>query len=67
MSLTSGTTVPARLGSTPDDYARIGVEPARSSRGRTGDRRADEVHVAAPRGRVRRFVASLRGCSEVPS
>jgi hypothetical protein len=35
MSLTSATTVPARLGSTPDDYARIGVEPARSSRGRT--------------------------------
>jgi hypothetical protein len=27
MALTSATTVPARLGSTPDDYARIGVEP----------------------------------------
>jgi hypothetical protein len=27
MSRTSTTTVPARLGSTPDDYARIGIEP----------------------------------------
>ncbi len=27
MSRTSATTVPARLGSTPDDYARIGIEP----------------------------------------
>jgi hypothetical protein len=27
MSLTSATTAPARLGSSPGDYARIGVEP----------------------------------------
>jgi CrtC N-terminal lipocalin domain len=27
MSRTGATTVPARLGSTPDDYARIGIEP----------------------------------------
>jgi hypothetical protein len=27
MSLTSATTAPARLGSSPDDFARIGVEP----------------------------------------
>src|SRR6202022_3340651 len=27
MSRTSATTVPARLGSTPDDYARIGIAP----------------------------------------
>jgi hypothetical protein len=33
MSRTGATTLPARLGRTPDDYARIGVEPAGSSRG----------------------------------
>jgi hypothetical protein len=27
MALTSATTVPARLARTPDDYARIGIEP----------------------------------------
>jgi hypothetical protein len=27
MSRTTTATVPARLGSTPDDYSRIGIEP----------------------------------------